>query len=415
MQSAGKIGFLFGLGHGHYTQFLNFQECCPPELAHRAEWIPLRGDTSGDLLGRLPLLPAGRRFRRHQTWNARAGVARHRQWDALFFAAMQVSFLPILRRHRCYLYTDLTPSLRRELAPWYDHKIIKNPVLRALRERAQHRLFHTARGIFTMSRWAADGVCRDYGVPRERVHVVHPGANLNRWPYIDRADRPANRPTRILMVGGQFQLKGGLLLLEWAEKTRAHNWEMDIVTWPGELPEWAREALGHPGPDQRVSGSLAPRLPGVRVHCGLRANTPEIMRLFAEADLFCLPTQADGSSIASLEAMASGLPVLVGGVGGIPELIEEGVTGLLLKRGDRDDLAAKLEGLMADRPLRLRMGCAARKSCEDYYNVTRQVRDILAAIDRDIAEDSRLKTTRKQTREQLSDRWPSSAGSGSEV
>lgn len=390
--SRGKIGFLFGLGHGHYTQFMNFQECCPPEEAGRIEWISLRDDASGDPLCRLPFLSAGARFRRHKTWHLKQGIARHPQWDALLVAGIQAGFMPILRNYRYYLYTDLTPSLQRELAPWYDHKIVQNPVLRALKHRFRLRVFAGSRGVFTMSHWAAGGVMRDYGVPKERVHVVHPGANLDRWPYVDRADRPANRPVRILMVGGQFQLKGGLLMLDWAERTPARGWEMDIVTWPGELPEWARACLGNPGPNDRASGSLAPRLPSVRIHCGLKANTPEIMALFAEADLFCLPTQADGSSIASLEAMASGLPVLVGGVGGIPELVKEGTTGFLLKRGDAGDLAAKLEALLADRPLRLRMGCAGRKACEDYYNVTRQVRDILAAIDRDVEADREPQT-----------------------
>jgi len=119
----------------------------------------------------------------------------------------------------------------------------------------------------------------------------------------------------------------------------------------------------------------------VRVHCGLKANDPQIMDLFRQADIFCLPTQADGSSIASLEAMATGLPVIVGAVGGIPELIEDGKTGLLLRPANAENLQTNLEALIADRPRRLQLGRAAREACETYFNVERQIRDIMRVID----------------------------------
>ena len=101
------------------------------------------------------------------------------------------------------------------------------------------------------------------------------------------------------------------------------------------------------------------------------------------ADIFCLPTRADFSSIASLEAMASGLPVIVGAVGGIPELIEEGKTGFLIAPDDEQALAQKLDLLVSDRALRLRVGKAARKACQQNLNVERQLRQIMAVVDED--------------------------------
>ncbi len=188
---------------------------------------------------------------------------------------------------------------------------------------------------------------------------------------------------RILFVGGEFARKGGPFLLDWAEQTQARGWEMDIVAWPEYLPDWVRDCLDKSGQEGPRSASLAPRLPLVRVHCGLKANTPALMQPFEQADIFCLPTQADGSSIASLEAMASGLPVIAGAVGGIPELIEDGKTGYLLPRGETRLLAERLEALIADAALRRQIGLAARQRCETYFNVTRQMREILAVIDRD--------------------------------
>ena len=378
-----KVAFLFHLGHGHYTQFLNFQECMPENYQPRAAWVALHGEGSGDPLARIPLLPGSRRYARHQMWHARRGLAENPGCSTIFCAAEITALADLTPSYRCFLYTDLTPSLKRELAPWYDHQLRGSPIIRAIKESRRRRLYRSCHGIFTMSAWAARGFACDYGVPEEKLHVVLPGANLNLWKYTDRSVRPTRgpAPVRILMVGGQFRLKGGELLLRWAEETRLRNWEMDIVTWPSELPEWAGAALAHPRAGERVSGDLAPRLPGVRIHCGMQANTPELMNLYERADIFCLPTQADGSSIASLEAMASGLPVLVGAAGGIPELIEDGRTGCLLERGCFEDLACKLDRFIMDRDLRITMGRRARASCEDYFNVTRQIREIMQVID----------------------------------
>jgi glycosyltransferase involved in cell wall biosynthesis len=156
---------------------------------------------------------------------------------------------------------------------------------------------------------------------------------------------------------------------------------MDIVTWPGELPRRIVDRLGMLEDGRARTCDLGPELPGVRIHCGMMANTPELMKLYEEADIFCLPTHADGSSIASLEAMACGLPVLVGAVGGIPELIRDGETGFLLPRGDYHAMASALDRVVGDRDLRLEVGFAARQSCEDFYNVNRQMRDILRVLD----------------------------------
>lgn len=377
-----KIGFLFLMGHGHAAQFTNFQECLPPEYRERAEWIALYGGESTDALANAQWLPHNVRYGRHTLWHARQGLNRAANWQALFIAGEQMNFLPLTRQHPSYFYLDFSPSLKRDLAPWYNHQL-KNPAYTALQTQLKTRLYQAGRGVFAMSEWAAQGLCADYHLKRERVHVTLPGANLRRWPFIDRQSRSITQPARILMVGGEFLRKGGLLLLDWAERTRLTNWELDIVTWPGELPDWVKERLPKTESDEALCVSLAPRLPNVRVHCGLKANTPELMGLYEQADIFCLPTQADGSSIASLEAMASGLPVLVGGVGGIPELIEDGVTGLLAKRSDSADLQARLETLITDASLRRSLGLAARASCERFYNVERQMQQIFAVIDRE--------------------------------
>jgi glycosyltransferase involved in cell wall biosynthesis len=374
---ADSVAFMFHYGHGHATQLDNFKECVPAEYAARCEWVALRGESSGSRLAKLPLLPPTRRYAFNYAWHGYDALKRRPEWRALFIAGCPPSFLPLIHRYPTYTYNDFSPSLTASLAPWYPPSRARDPVQFALRRLR----FRRGAGVFAMSKWSADGHAADYGIPRERIHVSLPGANLNRWNFIDRSARTDRDPVRILMVAGEFVRKGGDLLLQWAESTNQRNWQLDIVSWPGQVPRWIFELLGCPPSDGRASVSLAPRLPGVRVHVGLGANTPELMKLYEEADIFCLPTHADGSSIASLEAMACGLPVVVSAVGGIPELIHDGETALLMRRGDYDDMAAKLEQLIGDRDLRLKLGRQGRQSCEDYFNVTRQLREIMEVID----------------------------------
>jgi glycosyltransferase involved in cell wall biosynthesis len=81
----------------------------------------------------------------------------------------------------------------------------------------------------------------------------------------------------------------------------------------------------------------------------------------AAADVFVVPSRWESLPIAALEAMAAGLPVVASAVGGVPELVEDGVTGRLVAPGDEEELGAALAGLLADAGARERMGAAAQR------------------------------------------------------
>ena len=128
----------------------------------------------------------------------------------------------------------------------------------------------------------------------------------------------------------------------------------------------ARLMLIGDGPDRSTAEHLARSL-GVadRIHfVGKQDNVNELLPL---ADLLVMPSEMESFGLAALEAMACHVPALATRVGGVPELIENGVNGLLFEVGDIDAMAAGAIALLDD-PARLKaMSDAARKTAKDHF------------------------------------------------
>jgi glycosyltransferase involved in cell wall biosynthesis len=112
---------------------------------------------------------------------------------------------------------------------------------------------------------------------------------------------------------------------------------------------------------------------------------------YRAADVYLHATRADTFPNVILEALACGTPVVATSVGGIPEQIEEGVTGFLTPPGDARAMATRIEQLLSDDALRRRFAAAAIESARRHFGLDRQINDYLAWYQEIIARH-RLRT-----------------------
>jgi len=127
------------------------------------------------------------------------------------------------------------------------------------------------------------------------------------------------------------------------------------------------------GPDEGACRQLAAdRGIGASVVFLGRRTPQETEELLAAADVLALPSTIEGLPYVILEAMASRLPVVAGRVYGVPEVVEDGVTGLLVDPLRVDEIAAAIDRLAADAALRRAMGDAGRARFEQHFTLEQQ-------------------------------------------
>lgn len=122
---------------------------------------------------------------------------------------------------------------------------------------------------------------------------------------------------------------------------------------------WIRLMVAGEGEERPALEGMNGTRPGAGplILLGMREDIPDLL---AGADIFVMPSRTEGLPMALIEAMAAGLPVVASGVGGIPEVVEHGVHGLLVDPDDPVALAEALSILGGDPSLRARMGSAGR-------------------------------------------------------
>src|SRR5579875_577650 len=284
-----RVLFLGSAFAGHNTRFLNLKA----HSEHDARICPMYRQVTawveGGALERLPLLPKGLKARARMVLQG-APLASLPRPDAIWYAGGPAG-LPYIwaqlgpLRRPLIVDLDWTFEQQEALAPLYFNRPGHRGARYILARFASEAVGRSATLFTPWSTWAADSLRRQ-GIHGERIRVMPPGVDLQRWRPHPELRSNDHGPLRLLFVGGDFCRKGGPMLLDVLRHHFLGRCELDVVT---------RE-------------SAAPS-PGIRIHRA-EPNSPLLHDLYARAELFVMPTRAECFGIATIEAMASGLPVI---------------------------------------------------------------------------------------------------------
>ncbi len=350
-----RIAFLIEQALGHKTFSQNLQRIAQADPEILAHWWPVAFGPQSSL-EKLPGI-------RHN-WSLRGSLQARRliqqgeRADLYFFHTQVISLFsagwpglaaPVV------ISLDATPRNYDELGAAYGHRV-GNPVVEKIKFGLNRHALQSATRLVAWSEWTRRSLVNDYGVLPARIEVILPGTDVSAWARPAQSLRPVGSKLRLLFVGGDWERKGGPLLLEVFRRSLKDFYELHIVT--------SRETR------LEAQDSLF-------VHYDLAPNSPALREQFWLADLFVLPTKGDCVPNVLMEAAAAGLPVVSTSVGAIPELVREGETGFLVAPGDATALSERLLLLAQNPDLRLELASQNRAWAETHFDLARNGQRIL--------------------------------------
>lgn len=203
------------------------------------------------------------------------------------------------------------------------------------------------------------------GIPEDRVHAV-PNGVARSWLEVSSdpvaSDSVAPDPD-------------GPLRVTWLGLMQPVKRVPDLVAAVDRVPAATLRLVGD-GPERsRIEASVGASAHAGRVTFeGFHDDASGVLR---GADVVALPSAAEACPMALLQAMALGLPVVATRVGGVPEVVRDGVDGLLVTPGDVDQLARALGALAGDAALRRDMGRRGRQRVHEHFSIDRTTRALV--------------------------------------
>jgi glycosyltransferase involved in cell wall biosynthesis len=215
--------------------------------------------------------------------------------------------------------------------------------------------------FITVSEDNREHMIRTHGVQGDKIRVVYNGIP-DPGPAEENTPIPGGA-VELLAAGSLEERKGFSVMISAMEM----------------LPEKVRLTVAGEGPMRGELAAAAARIGGGRIR--LAGRVEDIKPLLRQAHILVVPSLVEATPYVILEAMAAGRPVVASDIFGIPEQVENGVTGLLSKPGSSDSVADTVMRLVTETGLAAKMGAAGRERYEERFTLERSVTATAAVYD----------------------------------
>ena len=230
--------------------------------------------------------------------------------------------------------------------------------------------FKYSTAVIAVSQAAKDHLCAQ-GLREDRVRVVHNGVDLAKFSPI-----PPDQARRELGIDARAELIGVFGRLS---KEKGQAVALQAMAPLSKIRPNARMLIVGDGKDRAELVSLANSL-GISERVRFEPFNPDIRPMISACDIVLVPSLKEGFGLVAVNAMALHRPVIATNVGGLPEIIKDGETGVLVPPGEPEPISRVLSELLAD-PERMEiMGRLGRKRAEDRFDLDRQIGLVLEVL-----------------------------------
>lgn len=214
----------------------------------------------------------------------------------------------------------------------------------------QHLVTKRMDRVITVSESAAEETRNTFKVPRSKIRVVHNGIDTDMFRSLDGEKREQGR---LIMVANTVDRKKGVIYLLRALQLLREEIDVRLTI------------VDRGAPDNKYTPALVGGL-GLdgSVDFTGKVSLEELVRYYATAEVAVVPSVYEGFGLPAAEAMACGLPVVTTTAGALPEVVEDGRSGVLVTPRDHYALAGAIKRLLKDEPLRRAMGEEGRRRVE---------------------------------------------------
>lgn len=362
MDNKRRFGFILTTNLGNITRFENLRKFAGryPDIECIWAAVDYRPEPTRVIFLANKILPSFLYWRFVAIYQSRSVLCQFWRMDTVmvhqFESSIILTLLGYLTSSTMIVNSsDDTPLVGLNGHPMYPNELNRSPFTQKLRLKLD--LWRARRANFNipMSNWAGKILTGYCGVDAMRVRAIPVGLDLEKWPLVTNVAKTPGTIPRVLFVGGDFERKGGLLLLELHQRLNSDKFELHIVS----------------------KSPVEPNLKNVFIYDEISPGDVRLSQLYIDCDVFVLPTYSDISPWVCLEAMACSRPVISTRVGAISDMVIEGDTGFLIDKGDALALEDAVMKILGNPTLAAKMGAAGRTRVEAEFNASINVPLIL--------------------------------------